>query len=674
MTKVASLGAALCLLVALAFADEVFPGADWQDAPDPLASPDARVGGELRTFAGQYPQSLNYYRDNNTFNALLFSHFFGQLLDLDPVTAEYVPGLAEKWSISDDKKTFTFWIDPRAKWSDGKPITAADVQWTFDAVVNPSNVTGVHKVSLEVFERPEIVSNLIVRFTAGEVHWRNLGAVGGFHILPKHVFAVTTETTTLYPPDRGTWRVLLMAACAAAALSAIMLFASRGRGLPVKRILCGLLVGAAVALGWISLMRQAGRDVARTIPRDFNEIDFDFPVVAGPYRLGEMQEGVLLRIHRVEDWWGRACARYRNSYNFETITYRFFAERENAFEAFKKGVLDVYPVYTARLWVKETSGERFDRNWIVKQKIFNRSPVGFQGFAMNMRRAPFDDLRVRQALAYLLNREEMNRTMMYSQYFMHRSYYEDLYSQDDPCTNTVYPFDKEKARRLLADAGWQANPATGILEKDGKPFVLHFLTRDPSSDKFLAMYGEDLKDVGIKIEVDRKDWAAWVKDMQEFNFDMTWAAWGAGLFKDPEGMWASGEAERAAGNNITGFKNDEVDALIEEQKTIFDLKTRHEICRRVDRLVTDAVPYALLWNLNYTRLLYWNKFGMPGTVLSKYSDESALQQYWWYDPDSAADLADAVRTGADLPARPEEVVFDQVFPGQPTLDTADTRE
>ena len=48
------------------------------------------------------------------------------------------------------------------------------------------------------------------------------------------------------------------------------------------------------------------------------------------------------------------------------------------------------------------------------------------------------------------------------------------------------------------------------------------------------------------MEIVRKDWAAWVKDMDEFNFDMTWAAWGASLYKDPESLWHSKEADRTA--------------------------------------------------------------------------------------------------------------------------------
>ncbi len=564
---------------------EHFPRADWTDAPNPLASPHAVPGGMLTAFGGQYPQSLNYYLANNTFTADIFGMMYETLLGSGSVSADYEPALAAAWSISDDQRTFTFRLDPNARWSDGRPITAEDVRWTFDAILNPTNLTGPHKVGLQTFEPPEVVSNDVIRFTAREVHWRNLGAAGGFHILPKHVFE----------------------------------------------------------------------------GQDFNRIHFDFPVVSGPYRRGDLREGVALRMERRPDWWARAYVRHAHVANFETLQFRFFAEQENAYEAFRQGQLDFYPVYMARQWVQEAQGERFDKNWIVKQRIENHRPVGFQGFAMNMRRPPFDDVRVRRAMSHLVDRERMNATLMYGQYFLHRSFYEDLYNADTPPDTPLIPYDRDAARAMLAEAGWAANPRTGILEKDGRPFRFQFLTRDASSDKFLAIVAEALKDVGIAMQIDKKDWAAWSKDMDNFNYDMTWAAWGAGLYKDPESMWASAEADRPSGNNITGFKNAEVDALIERQKAIFDVEARHAIVRAIDGIVTREYPYALLWNLNATRLLYWNKFGTPDTVLGKYGDERAAFWYWWFDPDSDAELREAMQSGAFLPPRPQRVVFDDHY-------------
>jgi len=573
----------LLLITSQSFAIQTFPKDNWKPQVNPLVDPDARPGGQLAIFAGQSPKSLNYYLDNNSFTAEVFGALYESLIDMNPMTLKYEPELASKWTISDNKKVFTFYINPDARWSDGHAITSHDVKWTYDAIMNPKNMTGVHKVSLERFLSPKVLDKHTIQFTAKEVHWLNLGAVGGMQILPKHVFE----------------------------------------------------------------------------KMDFNQINFSFPVVSGPYELETIVEGRYVSLKRRPHWWARKDIRFQGIGNFDILKFMFFADRENAFEAFKKGHIDLFPIYTARLWINETHGKKFEKNWIIRQKIYNHRPIGFQGFAMNMRHPPLDDIRVRKALYLLIDREKMNKTLMYNQYFLHRSYYEDLY--DVRHSNPLTPFDKKAARKLLHDAGFLVNPTTGMLEKNKQPLEITFLTRSSSTHKFLAIYEEDLKDVGIALKIENKDLAAWAKDMDTFSYQMTWAAWGAGLFKNPEGMWASKEAIRNSGSNITGFKHPEVDKLIDAQKQIFDVDKRHAICRKIDQYLIDAVPYVLLWNIDYTRLLYWNKFGTPDTVLSKYGDERSAYWYWWHDPDLAAELKDAMNDHLNLPGRPDVIRFNEIL-------------
>ena len=561
-----------------AFAAE-YPVNSLKDVPDDYASMDAVPGGTIVEYLGPSPKSLNYYLDANTMSARVFSELYESLITMNSKTLEYDSCIANRWTISDDKLTFTFWIDPNARWSDGRPITAEDVVWTYQAIVDPNNMTGPHKLSLERVNPPEIVDGgKAVRFVAKEVHWNNLGAVGDFMILPKHVYS----------------------------------------------------------------------------KMDFNKINFEFPVVSGPYIIKEFKENMYLTLARRKDWWRQKWGSVRGCLNFDNIVCKFYADRDNSFDAFLKGEIDMYPVYTASQWHQiEQKYKAVKNNWIVKQAVYNQAPVGFQGFAMNMRRPPFDDVRVRKAMAHLVDRRTMNHTLMYDQYFLHRSYAEDLYDAEHPCKNTLVEFDVAAARKLLAEAGWRANPKTGILEKNGRQFSFVFLNRDGTSDKFLSIFQQALKDVGVQMTVQNKDWSAWAKDMDTFNFDMTWAAWGAALYKNPEPMWSSSEAEREGGSNICGFKNAEVDALIEKQKGIFSVAERHAICREIDHLVFEQHPYALLWNINYTRLLYWNKFGTPPHVLGRYSREDT--SYWWYDEDLAAELKEAMQENLPLPAQPSVV-------------------
>lgn len=568
------------------------PAPGWTEKPDPVASPRARKGGIVRFNGAQPPKSLNAYSDNNSYTSMMFSLMYPTLLSTDPATLDFTPSLARRWAVSEDGREFVFEIDPRAKWSDGQPVTARDVKWTFDAVTDPKNETGPWKTILAAFESPEIpdagqerpLTVLFRKKGASPRDWRDTMHCGTFWILPEHAFAGT----------------------------------------------------------------------------DFGKIDLLGAPVCGPYRVSAVSEQIETVYSRVEDWWRADFPSCRNTCNFDRIAMRYFVDQENAFDALKKRAIDVYPVYTARIWATETGGRRFARNWILKKYVSNHEPAGYQGFAMNMRRKPFDDLRVRKAMAKLVDRETMNRTMMHSQYFMQRSFYEDLYDAEHPCQNELILFDPEGAKRLLEEAGWRRNAATGRLEKDGAPFEFTFLSRSASEDKFLANFGAALSSLGISMKIVRKDFAAWMRDMDSFDFDMTWQSWGASVFRTPETVWLSSEADRRQSNNTVGFKSAAVDALIAAEKSMETFAEREDAYREIDRLVAAECPYAFLWNISAKRILHWNKFGMPEAVLGRHDNEGGVLTYWWYDADKAEELEAAVSSGGFLPAVPAEADFDAV--------------
>lgn len=556
-----------------------YPSPGWTERPDPSASVYARRGGVMRLNGAQPPKSFNAYVDNNTYTAMLFDMMYDRLLGVDSETGELVPALARRWAVSEDGREFVFEIDPRARWSDGRPVTAHDVKWTFDAVLDPASDTGPWKPTLAFFESPQVVDGRTVRFRKkgdGGRDWRDILNCSTFWILPKHAFG----------------------------------------------------------------------------GKDFNKLEFEEAVSGGPYYISRIAEQIETELTRHGRWWRQDLPSCRGTCNFDKIVVRYFADNENAFEAFKKRKIDVYPVYTARIYAEGTLTDDFARNLALKRRVKNHAPIGFQGFAMNMRRPPFDKLAVRQAMAKLVDRETMNRTMMNGAYFLLGSYWQDLYDAGHPCTNMVWKYDVEGAKKLLREAGY------------GNGFSFTFLSRSATEDKFLSLFSHALAGCGVKMEIVRKDFAAWMRDMDDFNFDMTWAAWGAGRVKYPELSWSSREADRKGSNNITGFRDAEVDRLIEEEKSMDSMADRTAAYRKMDARIAAAVPYVLLWQTDSTRLLYWNKFGTPAAVLSRLGREEAALSYWWYDIDKADELFRAIRSGGCLPSVPETVDFDGVRAGK----------
>ncbi len=570
-----------------------YPAQGWRETPDPAASPRAKKGGSITFNGSSPPKSFNAYIDNNSYSSMMFSMMYDALVATDPNTMDFVPALANRWCVSADGREFTFYIDERARWSDGLPVTADDVKWTFDIVTASKSETGSWKMILSAFDSPEIVDAgserpRVVRFRKkgdSPRDWRDVMHCGTFWVLPKHAF---------------------------------------------ERF-------------------------------DFNKLDFLNAVVGGPYRISHVAEQVETEYSRVRDWWRVDTPSCRGLYNFDKIVLRYYIDNSNAFDALKKGIVDVYPVYMARIWANDTKGPKFFKNWIVKRKVFNHRPVGFQCFAMNMRRWPFDDIRVRQAMAKLIDREMFNRTMMFNEYYMQNSFYRDVYDDEHPCDNPLILYDPPGAAKLLEEAGFRKNESTGLLEKDGRPFSFQFLSRNASEDRFLVHFNTALKSLGITMSVTRKDFANWMRDMDDFNFDMTWQSWGGVMFKTPETMWLSSEADRKQSNNTMGFKSAEVDRLINEEKAMETFAERAAAYREIDRLIARESPCAFLWNTSSTRLLYWNKFGMPDAAFSRYNDEEGVLFYWWYDEDKARELDAAMSAGGFLPSVPENVDYDEVM-------------
>jgi len=398
--------------------------------------------------------------------------------------------------------------------------------------------------------------------------------------------------------------------------------------------------------------------------KDFNKLDMVDAPVSGPYRISRVAEQIETEFARVGNWWRRELPSCRYVYNFDRILMRYYVDNENAFEALKKRTIDVYPVYTARIMSAETHGEKFDRNWLLKRRVKNHEPLGFQGFAMNMRRFPFDDRRVREAMAMLIDRETMNRTMMFNEYFLLNSTVTDLWDREHPCPNRFFKYDVAGAQKLLAEAGWKRDEKTGELMKDGRPFHFTFLSRSGTEDKFLALFDHALRQCGIKMDIARKDFAGWMRDMDGFNYDMTWASWGASIFRTPETMWISSEADRLGSNNMNGFKSAELDKLIGAEKSMQTMAERTAAYREMDRIICAESPYAFLWHVDETRLIYWNKFGMPDVVLGKFNNEESIFTYWWYDEDRAEELKRAMENHTCLPNVPERVVYDDIMTGK----------
>jgi microcin C transport system substrate-binding protein len=542
--------------------------ANYQGEADPQADTAKAIpGGEISLWGAGFPRSLNMWLDVTSFNATVSGLLFEPLLQLHSSDDRWVGVLASTYEVAPDGKTFTFHMDPQARWSDGKPVRAEDVQFYYDVIMDPKNLTPVFKVGLKRLERPVVVDSLTLRIVAKQVHWANFNEAAGLMAFPKHLWA----------------------------------------------------------------------------GQDFNKIRFDFPVVSGPYLIKEVRKDRFLLLERRADWWGRVKAYNRGKFNFGAIRYKFSEDQVKALEALKKGDYDLYPIYTAAIWAKQTDFEAVQKGWVARTRIFNRKPIGFQGMAFNLRQPRFQDLRVRRALALLLDRATLNSQLMFSQYFLLNSYYPDLYPGN---VNPAVPqmgYAPDAARKLLSEAGWKVD-AQGKLRKGGEEFKINFLSASPDL-RHLNVYVEALRQVGIAATIEQTSSATVQQRLDDHQFDLHWTAWGGGRLRDPEPAWLSTYAQEKGSNNYPGWSDPYCDSLIKAQMTEFDIAKRNQILLALDARLVDQIPYMLLWQSDNTRLLFWNRFGMPRNPLGKYGSEDDALAYWWVDSAREEALAAARANG-----------------------------
>lgn len=380
---------------------------------------------------------------------------------------------------------------------------------------------------------------------------------------------------------------------------------------------------------------------------------------SGPYTIldKDIKNQLSYAVTRRLDYWDKDNPISKHRYNFDKI--KFIVVKDNTsleLEKFKKGEQDFYTVAQARRWIEECDFNAVQKGWVQKRKIFSEKPSGTSGYAFNLREKPFDDLRVRRAFTYLLNREKMNAEMYYNEYFLQNSMYSgSIYENPD---NEQVTYNPEKAMELLAEAGYKNRNSDGWLVND-KGDVLRVEIGIPKSiDYMTTPYQQMLKEYGIDLQIKFVDTNALWKMRMERLFTITYISYSGLIFPNPETSLNSKLAEKNDNNNIWGFKNARVDELLPLYDQEFDQDKRVEIIREIDGIVAKERLTAWTNYRPYQRLMFWDKFGYPPFMVTRYvGDYRSIYEYWWYDHARIKQLKEAMAQDKSLPIGEMEVKY-----------------
>lgn len=453
------------------------------------------------------PATLNPLTATDAYEQRINSFVMESLLGTDLATGEPEPALAESWEVGDDKVTFTFHMRKNATFHDGTPVTADDVIYSMDRIMDTrvdAPVLRSYYVDCESYEK---LDDYTVRVKWKKPYFLALEWAGGAPVMPRHVL------------DDGT---------------------------------------------------------------DFNKHPFGrHPVGSGPYKFAEWQTGQKILLERYDGYWGEKPY-------VDRIYWKIITGDEVALRVMKKGELDFIPRLSPTQWMMQTSSREFLDRF---NKLYYDYPT-YNYIGWNQRNPLFQDKRVRQSLTMLLNREAVRReiyhclaTIATGPFFPKNGYF-------DPGIEP-WPYDPARAKAQLIEAGWMDTDGDGIIDKDGVPFrfELSFTAGVPEWERLAIIYKEDLKKAGIDMQIRTLEWAVFAENVAQWKFDACAMSWALTSKPDSYQIWHSSQADIPGSSNHVGFKNEEVDRLIELNRAEFDKDKRIEYCRQIHRIMHEEQPY-----------------------------------------------------------------------------------
>jgi microcin C transport system substrate-binding protein len=401
--------------------------------------------------------------------------------------------------------------------------------------------------------------------------------------------------------------------------------------------------------------------------REITETTLEVPLGSGPYRIKEFVAGRSIVLERVKDHWGKVLPINIGQNNFDVLRWDYFRDDLPAREAFKADAIDWMNERSAKEWAVSYDFPAFREKRVIKELFPTRNIGRMQGWAFNLRKPLFQDVRLRRAFNLAFDWEEEDRVLSTGVYHRDSSYFDGI----PELMATGLPEGKEleiletvrgkvppevfttpykdpvngnpenvrnnlrEALRLLKEAGFE-NKDRKLVDAKGQLVSVEILCRDPADERIALFYKPSLERLGITATVRTVDDVQYQNRLRSFDFDLVTTVWPQSISPGNEEreFFGSSSADRPGSRNIPGIKNPAVDTLIDR---IIFAKDRAELVA-----ASKALDRVLLWNcyvvphFNYAfqRYARWDRFS-HSDPLPKYGI-SGFPTVWWWDAEKAA--------------------------------------
>ena len=425
---------------------------------------DAMIGEPsslISMIAGEAPSSAI---SSNIFNRLLK---YNKNLDLEGE-------LAQSWQVSPDQKTITFKLKPNLKWADGKPLTSADVLWTWQAVTDDKNGSP-YASDYQLVKSAEAPDPTTFSVTYGEPFAPAMDSWAGLQILPKHLLQGQDLHTTAFTHK---------------------------------------------------------------------------PVGSSYYQLDKWTTGDNIQL-------SRNPTSALGPANIDKLVSRIIPDSSAQFLELMAGNIDsmgLDPTQFSRIVPARPQLNQ-------KLNLYKELGNGYTYMGFNLKHKPFDDVRVRKAINYAIDKQEIIDGVYLGLGINIASPYKPGTRWSNPNLQN-YAYDPEKAKALLKEAGFVTN-SNGMLERDGKPLSFEILTnQNKEREKSAVLIQRRLKAIGIGVTVRPLEWASFISNfIKKGEFDVVILGWSLSLDPDQYGIWHSSQ-QGGDKFNFLGYNNKAVDKLL----------------------------------------------------------------------------------------------------------------